>query len=199
MSAVSSGVPLPAVAPLPLYKWMRPPPVFVVNSPWSTPILSRTHSTASRLPVEIAVSGMSPSLWLRGMRMSPTAVDAHDFVTSKVTLRRQRPSWMTTGIPLPTGTFGSENVPSKSVLVHTSGLPDTSAPHGLHDTPCLNGVSAAFGTYTSTFGTGSGVPYCASVPATTRPVIVVGVPPSHATICVQRPVHAAAELPHTPG
>ena len=82
---------------------MRPPPPGCVNSAWSTPILRSTHSSASTLPVETAVNGMFAaeagfeSVLLRGMWMSPTAVVAHAG-TLTCTSRRQRPSWMTTGM-----------------------------------------------------------------------------------------------------
>ena len=46
----------------------------VVNSDASTPILRSTHSIASTWPVEIAVSGMSPSLWLCGIFRMPAGM-----------------------------------------------------------------------------------------------------------------------------
>ena len=67
ISFVSAGVVPAAEAPLPSYIWMR---VFADGDRelrGSTPILSSTHSSASTLPVEMAVSGMSPSKDVRGM------------------------------------------------------------------------------------------------------------------------------------
>src|SRR5579884_3227876 len=173
-SAVSCGVLAPAFAPFPWYTWIRPVPVFRVNSLESTPILSSTHSSESTLPVEIAVSGMlelpgmspvSPAC-VRGMWMSPIDDDAHAVGTFTYTPRRHRPSWMTIGMLLPTGTFVSVNVPSNAVVVDTRGLPETSAAQPPHDGPVAIGESGAFGTYTSTLGTGSGLPNVEMVPAT---------------------------------
>src|SRR5260370_20309480 len=161
--------------------WMRPVPLLFVNSAASTPIFRSTHSIASTLPVEIAVSGMFPSLLLRGMFRRPTAVVVHAG-TLKENWRRQRPSWMTTGMLLPTGTLVSVKVPSYFVVTVTSGLPETSAPHWLHCTPALKGVRAAFGTYTRTSGTRSGVPPAVydRRPARTVPAMVGDAPPRHA-------------------
>ena len=90
----------------------------------------------STLPVEKAVSGMSPSPWLCGMTNvdAGIAVVVHDGMLT-LKMRRQRPSWMTTGMLLPAGTFVSVKVPLNAVVVSTSGLPVTSAPHWLHATP----------------------------------------------------------------
>ena len=60
-SGLSGVVPVFALAPVARYQWMRPPPVGIVNSLSSTPILRKMHSSVSAPPVEIAVSGMSPS------------------------------------------------------------------------------------------------------------------------------------------
>src|SRR5580698_9289722 len=115
---------------------------------------------------------------------------------------------MTTGMALPTGTFVSVKVPSKAVVVMTSGLPDTSAPQVVHCCAIVslarevNAFTVPFGMYTSTFGTGSPTVTPAGrnlhgVPATTVPVSVV-VPESQATCEVQRPVQGML-LPHTLG
>jgi hypothetical protein len=117
-----------------------------VNSAWSTPIFNRTHSSASTEPVSIAVKGMSPSLLLRGMWMSPATFAVH-CVMLKVTCRLQRPSWMTTGTLLPYGTFVSVKVPSAAVVAAAMGVPVTSAlQDAAHWTPCENGCTAVFGT-----------------------------------------------------
>ncbi len=124
---------------------------------------------------------MFPSLWLRGRLSVPTDVDAQAGTLNR-NWRRQRPSWMTTGMLVPAGTLASVNVPSKFVYVDTSGEPDTSAPHWRHDAPGVKTWSGALGTKTRTFGTGSGAnPVHAETPADTVPVIVVFAPPSQLT------------------
>ena len=60
------------------------------------------------------------------------------------TMRRHRPSWMTR-FCAPTGTFVSVNFPSGPVTVLTIGLPVTSAPHWVHDTPAENGDGVVAG------------------------------------------------------
>jgi len=83
--------------------------------------------------------------------------------------------------------------------VSTSGSPVTSELHVVHWpplTPSTNRCSGPFGTYTTTLGTGSGVPKVGIVPAMTVPVTVVGVPPSQLTCCLQRPTHC---VPHWNG
>ena len=179
--------------------------VLIVNSVVSTPILRSTHSIASTFPVERAVSGMSPSACVRGIRRMPagsvvlvvfTVFIPHEVLTFTVNWRRQRPSWMTIGMLVPTGTFVSVNVPSNAVVVSTRGEPLTSAPHVEHCWACdsvdlaAKGVTVPFGTYTSTFGTGSPLAtvlgrYVEVVPATTVPVSDVVPPPSHGTCCLQ--------------
>src|ERR1700723_1216683 len=49
---------------------------YEVNSLWATPILRSTHSIASQLPVEIAVSGMFPSASGDGILNTPAAAPA---------------------------------------------------------------------------------------------------------------------------
>src|SRR3954471_1412749 len=76
-SVDSLGDPPFALAPpevAPWYRWMRPVPLGEVNSLSAMPILRNTHSSESRLPVEMAVSGMSPSTLLRGRRVSEGAM-----------------------------------------------------------------------------------------------------------------------------
>src|ERR1700733_557872 len=109
-----------------------------------------------------------------------TVLVPHEVAMFTVNCRRHRPSWMTSGMLLPTGTFGSVKVPSNAVVVETSGLPDTSAPQVLHCCAAVslaretNGGTRPLGTYTRTFGTGSPcaapLRYVAGVPATTVPV-----------------------------
>ncbi|MFO0676876.1 MAG: hypothetical protein U0169_10095 [Polyangiaceae bacterium] len=56
-------------APFSRNMWTRPVPEGAVNSESSMPILRRTHSMESRLPVTIAIFGMSPSDLFRGRRV----------------------------------------------------------------------------------------------------------------------------------
>ena len=124
--------------------------LLVVNSLWSTPILSSTHSSESTAPVEMAVSGMSlVALSTLGIWSVPASFCAQAFETTSENWRLQRPSWITTGIASPpfllTGTSTSVNVPSKFVVVETSGLPLTSALHVPHWTPGANGFTVPFG------------------------------------------------------
>src|ERR1019366_2694122 len=90
--------------------------VGLVNSFWATPILRRTHSIGSYEPVEMAVSGMSPSLDLDGrLRSWGSAFAAQPFKIGNEYLRRHLPSWMTIGIVSPelalTGTLVSVKLP----------------------------------------------------------------------------------------
>src|ERR1700722_4996026 len=123
MSGVSAGVvPLGPDEPLPSYIWMRPPWDGIVNSETSTPILSSTHSSESTEPVETAVRGMSPSKDVRGMTSWTFAVVVQAGMVTYVTLR-QRPSWSTTGMFEPAGTFARGKGRSNAVVVWTSGRP----------------------------------------------------------------------------
>src|SRR5688572_3199484 len=54
------------VAPFAVYRWMRPLPASLVNSDCATPIFLTRHSSASQLPVTIAIFGMSPSSLVLG-------------------------------------------------------------------------------------------------------------------------------------
>jgi hypothetical protein len=90
------------------------------------PILRSTHSSASTLPVTIAIRGMSPSVRLRGRRVSVvgSALSTHDATLLMVTWRRQRPIWITSGMLAPTGTSRSTKRPSGPVTALTTGEPD---------------------------------------------------------------------------
>jgi hypothetical protein len=87
-------------------------------------------------------------------------------------------------------------------------VPDTSAPHWLHEIWGKfgfesNDVSAVVGMKTRTPGTGSGEPVFQAVcpptwmPAYTVPVMLVVVPPSHATWCSQYVFVQGVLLPQT--
>src|SRR5580700_6821449 len=97
----------------------------------------------------MAVSGMSPTVWLFGIFKIPVGMvasftwfAAQELLMLTVNCRRHRPSWMTSGMLLPTGTLERVKVPSYAVVVVTSGLPLTSAPHVVH---CCAVVSLARG------------------------------------------------------
>ena len=63
-----------------------------------------------------------------------------------VTWRRQRPSWITSGMFVPTGTFLRVNLPSTPVTALTSGEPEACAPHLSQETPGVKGCTGALGT-----------------------------------------------------
>ena len=107
---------------------MRPAPESLVNSFSSIPTERSRHSTASEPPVAIAISGMSPSLLLRGRRvwfLSVSAVDAQAGTLATVIWRRHLPVWMTSGMFAPDGTFFSEKRPCASVSATAIGWPVT--------------------------------------------------------------------------
>ncbi len=95
-----------------------------------------------------AISGMSPwalVVGMRGRRDAGTAV-LTQAGTLTVICRRQRPSWMTSGMFVPTGMLLIVNLPSTPVTAWTSGLPDTSAPQGVQATPGAKAWTGALGT-----------------------------------------------------
>ena len=147
-SCAADGVDGSSREPLFTYICTRPLAPGSVNSAWSMPIFRSTHSVWSASPVATAMSGMSPSERLRGMRVRDggRAVVVHAAMLGMVSWRRQRPSWMTSGMSAPTGTLPRVNVPSGAVCVATSGLPVTSPPHWLHCTPAAKGSTGPFGT-----------------------------------------------------
>src|ERR1700733_11388132 len=101
--------------------------------------------------------GMWPCVWFLGGLVIETGcgLSTHLATFAIVTCRRQRPVWMTSGMLAPTGAFFSENFPSGPVVVEMSGDPETSAVQLSHETPGVNAFTGAFGTYTSTLGSGS--------------------------------------------
>src|ERR1700722_2516173 len=104
---------------------------------------------------------------------------------------------MTSGMLAGTGPPSSSNVPSTWVVVTTIGPPLRSAPHCSQVTPGAKGATGPLGTYTMTFGTGSGVPYWGWVPATILPVMLV-TPTSH-RVGGGQVVHEATHALFTPG
>src|SRR5688500_7710086 len=126
---------------------MRPLPDGFVNSESATPILRSTHSSASTRPVAIAKCGMFPSLLLVGSRVPfgpvpGSGVSTHEGRLLIVICRRQRPSWITSGMLLPAGMFASLKVPFAAVVVETSGDPDACAPQ-LSQLPLVIPVGSA--------------------------------------------------------
>src|ERR1700734_2714914 len=122
------------------------------------PILRITHSSASTTPVEKAISGMSPVESPAGQLGFPvrhcgmfvsvagTGVVTHAGTFGIVTWRRHLPSWMTSGMFAPTGTFPSEKVPLTAVTVLTSGEPETVLAQLSQETPGAKGCTGALGT-----------------------------------------------------
>ena len=110
------------------------------------PILRSTHSSASTLPVTNAICGMSPSALVRGRRdwSGVSGLSTQGSVLIEI-CRRQRPSWMTTGMLVPTGTLVSVNLPSGPVVAVTSGSPVRSEPHWSQATPRANAVTVPLG------------------------------------------------------
>jgi len=105
---------------------------------------------ASELPVVTAIFGMSPSLLLRGRRVrlaSVSGLSTQPLTFGIVTCRRHFPTWMTSGMLLPVGTFSSVKRPFTSLSVAAIGCPDSVTLHLSQDAPVGIGSSAAFGTY----------------------------------------------------
>src|ERR1700712_913349 len=118
--------PEPAL-PSPWKRLIRPPPPGLVNSLWSMPTLSRTHSTWSTEPVAIANFGLSPWVGFLGMLME-NGVSAQAVVTGMTAWTRHLPVTATMGMLAPTGTLVKMNLPSTPVVVPTTGEPDGGAP-----------------------------------------------------------------------
>src|SRR3954467_2312160 len=145
----------------PAKKLTRPLPASGVNSESEMPILRSKHSRASAPPVVRAILGRWPSLWLRGSRVASaaTAVSAQAGTLSIVTWRRHRPTWITSGMPVPTGTSlalsPSVKLPVASVFACTTGAPDSTIAQVSQAGPSVYGASAALGTKISTLGSGT--------------------------------------------
>jgi hypothetical protein len=86
------------------------------------------YGTVSECFVGIMSFWSGPTL--AGMVFFPQAV-----VTGRVNCRRQRPSWMTSGIDWPTGRPERVNDPSTPVVVLTSGSPAAVTPQTSHEMP----------------------------------------------------------------
>src|ERR1019366_6825773 len=90
------------------------------------------HASSSHAPVTMAIWGMSPSLWLRGRRLSDAGTTAFaQSVVSTRTSRRHLPSSTTSGTPEPEGTPNSVNRPSLFVVVAVTYSPTPA--NSLHD------------------------------------------------------------------
>jgi hypothetical protein len=91
---------------------------------------------------------------LRNITLS--LVLGHDAGTlGMMTCRLHRPDSITSGIFAPTGIFPIVKVPSTLLVVPTIGDPEGGVPTTGQLTPGVNASTAAFGTYTVTFGRGS--------------------------------------------
>src|SRR5262245_12307518 len=144
----------------------RPLPLGFVNSESSMPILRSTQCSVSTLPELIAISGMSlytspisPTL-LRGKWVCwfVSVVAAQHATVGTVIIRRQRPSWTTSGMFVPHGASVIVNVPSTPVSAPLSGDPVTRLLHESHDTPGVNGITPYVGGPTIPFGTYTSAP-----------------------------------------
>src|SRR5580704_15843639 len=94
----------------------------------SRPMRRSRHSSESAPPVDTAMSGMSPSVPFFGRLIVPAEVALHAVVFT-VSCLRHLPTWMTSGMFVPTGAFVMVNFPLVSVVVYTIGLPWKSALH----------------------------------------------------------------------
>ena len=118
------------------------------------PTLRSRHSSTSAEPVVSAIFGRCPSLWLRGSLNRSTSVSGvfvQAGTLSIVTSRRHLPTWMTSGMLVPTGMSPSVNAPVTSVLAIAIGSPDSSdvpvsGSHGSQLGPSAIGASGLFGT-----------------------------------------------------
>ena len=124
-------------------------PVGSVISAGSMPIFSSKHSSGSAEPVTIAIFGRSPSLLVLGQAMScrrRAASTRSPARSAMITWRRHLPSWMTSGMLVPTGTLVSVKLPLESVVVMTTGSPETLPLQRSQVTPSVNGAGVVLGT-----------------------------------------------------
>ena len=122
--------------------------VGAVISPASRPILSSRHSKASALPVAIAIFGMSPSVAFLGRRVrtgSLMGVVVQSAIAGIVTCRRQRPSWITSGMSLPVGASWIMKLPSEPVTPKATGSPGSLPSQRSQVTPVASGATGPFG------------------------------------------------------
>ncbi len=109
----------------PLKTWMCPlplaPPPYSARS---TPMRLKRHSSESA-PVEMAMLGRSPSLPFLGSVSvrSGTAVLVHGSTLGRMSCRRHLPTWMTSGMPTPSGASWMTNPPVASVTAEATGSP----------------------------------------------------------------------------
>ena len=110
--------------------------------------MSSKHSNGSAEPVAIAICGMSPSPCLAGSDVVPasSAVDVQAGTLAIVFCTRHLPSWITSGMLVPTGTLVSVNEPDASVVVMTTGSPETLPLQRSQVTPSVNAAGVVLGT-----------------------------------------------------
>src|SRR3954466_5074318 len=110
------------------------------------------HSIESAPPVVMAMSGMSPSDCLRGSRVWLTSVSAksEQAVTVGILIwRRHLPTFMMSGMLLPTGTSLRTKLPCVSVSADATA--DTELPSQRSQlAPDASGGTSPLGTYTTT-------------------------------------------------
>src|SRR5579859_6630795 len=112
--------------PDPWKMWILPGPEAPgVYSEASTPMRESRHSSVSKPPVEMAMLGMSPSVWFRGKvsDLSGWGLSAQAVTLGRMTCFLQRPTWITSGTFAPSGTFSSVKLPVASVSAVAIGSP----------------------------------------------------------------------------
>ena len=112
------------------------------------PIRRGRHSIESAPPVVIAMSGMSPSDCLRGNRVwltSVSAKSAHAVTVGILIWRRHLPTFMMSGMSVPTGTSLRTKLPC--VSVSADAMADTELPsQRSHEAPEVSAGTLPLGT-----------------------------------------------------
>ena len=105
-------------------------------------------ATAGRLPVTIAILGISPSDLRLGsdVWLAASGVSAHSLTTGTLICRRHLPIWITSGTSVPTGTSSITNSPLALVSAEATGLPDTGVAQVSHRGPVGMSASVVLGT-----------------------------------------------------
>ena len=117
---------LPGVSCPPWKIWRRPvPPPAGLYSAGSRPMRVSRHSSVSDPPVEMAMSGMSPSVWFFGKLndLFGCWLSWHIVTVGIVICLRHLPTWMTSGMFVPSGAFGMVKWPDASVSAVAIGSP----------------------------------------------------------------------------
>jgi hypothetical protein len=124
---------------------------------------------------------------------STIALFAQLLTLGMVTWRRHLPTWITSGMFVPVGTFSSTKRPAVSESAVAIGWPEAVALHGLHSAPSGMASTGAFGTYTRALYRGN-VPFGAN----TVPFSRVVTPGVHSSTWHCSPLHWLPVPGHTP-